>query len=46
MAPAVRDAFLTMHIAQTGADRDAASDWLETMIDGGRYHQDVYGFGK
>ena len=46
MAPGVRDAFIAMHMAQTGGDRDAASTWLEDMIDGGRYHQDVYGFGK
>ncbi|MFM9853029.1 MAG: bifunctional cytochrome P450/NADPH--P450 reductase [Sphingomonadaceae bacterium] len=46
MAPAVRDAFLGLNMSQTGGNRDVASDWLEAMIDGGRYHQDVYGFGK
>jgi cytochrome P450 / NADPH-cytochrome P450 reductase len=46
MAPAVRDAFIAMHQSQSGSDRDTASLWLEGLIDAGRYHQDVYGFGK
>ena len=46
MAPAVRDAFIAMHQTKTGSDRETASQWLERLIDAGRYHQDVYGFGK
>jgi cytochrome P450 / NADPH-cytochrome P450 reductase len=46
MAPAVRDAFITMHMSKMGSDRESASLWLEGLIDEGRYHQDVYGFGK
>jgi cytochrome P450 / NADPH-cytochrome P450 reductase len=46
MAPAVRDAFIAMHQNKSGSDRDTASLWLEGLIDEGRYHQDVYGFGK
>ena len=46
MAPAVREAFIDMHEAKTGGNRDAASAWLEGLIDADRYHQDVYGFGK
>ena len=46
MAPAVREALIDLCEAQTGVDRDAASAWLEGLIDAGRYHQDVYGFGK
>jgi cytochrome P450/NADPH-cytochrome P450 reductase len=46
MAPAVREALIDVHEAATGSSRDAASLWLEGLIDAGRYHQDVYGFGK
>ena len=46
MAPAVREALIDIHEAKTGGTRDAASAWLEGLIDDGRYHQDVYGFGK
>lgn len=46
MAPAVREALLDLHETQTGGTRDDASAWLEGLIDAGRYHQDVYGFGK
>ncbi len=46
MAPAVRDALIDICEAKQGCDRDAASQWLEGLIDSGRYHQDVYGFGK
>jgi cytochrome P450 / NADPH-cytochrome P450 reductase len=46
MAPAVREAFIALHQAQAGSDRDASSEWLEGLIDAERYHQDVYGFGK
>ena len=46
MAPAVRETLIDIHEAQSGGGRDAASQWLEDLIDAGRYHQDVYGFGK
>lgn len=46
MAPAVREALIDIHEAKTGSPREAASQWLESLIDAGRYHQDVYGFGK
>ena len=46
MAPAVRDALIAIHVAHNGGDHDSGSAWLESLIDAGRYHQDVYGFGK
>ena len=46
MAPAVRDTLIAICAAGRGIDHDAASQWLEQMIEDGRYHQDVYGFGK
>jgi cytochrome P450/NADPH-cytochrome P450 reductase len=46
MAPAVREALIDIHELHTGAARDAASEWLEALIETDRYHQDVYGFGK
>ena len=46
MAPAVRDTLITICATKRGIDHDAASQWLEQLIDSGRYHQDVYGFGK
>ncbi len=46
MAPAVREAFITLRSAKTGEDRNTASQWLEDEITEERYHQDVYGFGK
>jgi cytochrome P450 / NADPH-cytochrome P450 reductase len=46
MAPAVREALIDIHELHTGASREAASEWLEALIETGRYHQDVYGFGK
>ena len=46
MAPAVRDTLIGICAARRGIDHDAASQWLEQMIEDGRYHQDVYGFGK
>ena len=46
MAPAVREALIDIHEAKAGSTREAASQWLEQLIDAGRYHQDVYGFGK
>ncbi len=46
MAPAVRETLIDICEAETGRERDAASAWLESLMDAGRYHQDVYGFGK
>jgi cytochrome P450 / NADPH-cytochrome P450 reductase len=46
MAPAVRETLIDIAEAKTEQGRDAASAWLEGLIDTGRYHQDVYGFGK
>ncbi len=46
MAPAVRDTLIRVHMQQVGTTHAHASDWLEAMIADGRYHQDVFGFGK
>ncbi|OQW74905.1 MAG: reductase [Proteobacteria bacterium ST_bin14] len=46
MAPAVRDALIRIAIEQQGGDHASGSDWLESMIEQGRFHQDVFGFGK
>ena len=46
MAPAVRDTLIRIAAQQTGGDHDSGSDWLERMIEEGRFHQDVFGFGK
>jgi cytochrome P450/NADPH-cytochrome P450 reductase len=42
MAPAVREALIEM----AGGGHEQGSAWLERLIDEGRYHQDVFGFGK
>ena len=46
MAPAVRDTLIRIHMQQVGAEHAASSAWLEEMIETGRFHQDVFGFGK
>ncbi|MEQ1548208.1 MAG: cytochrome P450 [Chakrabartia sp.] len=46
MAPAVRETLIRMHEDRHATGRDAASTWLEDLIEADRYHQDVYGFGK
>ncbi len=46
MAPAVRDTLIRIHADKTGGGHDEGSAWLEGLIDGGVYHQDVFGFGK
>lgn len=46
MAPAVREALIAIHMQQAGTDHEHSSAWLEGLIDAGRYHQDVFGFGK
>ncbi len=46
MAPAVRDTLIRMAIDAQGGDHASGSAWLEDMIEQGRFHQDVFGFGK
>lgn len=46
MAPAVREALIAIHMQQAGTDHTHSSAWLEELIETGRYHQDVFGFGK
>ena len=46
MAPAVRDTLIRLWAAQTGGDHAGGSAWLEGLIEDGRFHQDVFGFGK
>jgi len=46
MAPVVRDALIRVAMAATGDDHAQGSEWLEGMIADGRFHQDVFGFGK
>lgn len=46
MAPAVREALIAIHMQQAGTDHEHSSAWLEGLIEQGRYHQDVFGFGK
>ena len=44
MAPAVREALIRVHMEKRGMTLEQSSSWLEGMIEGGRYHQDVFGF--
>lgn len=44
MAPAVRETLIRIHMEKRGLTLEQSSDWLEGMIEGGRYHQDVFGF--
>jgi len=46
MAPAVRDTLIRICMQQRGVEHAQGSAWLEGMIAGGRFHQDVFGFGK
>ncbi len=46
MAPAVRDTLIRIHVDKTGGDHRSGSTWLESLIEDGVYHQDVFGFGK
>lgn len=46
MAPAVRDTLIRIQMQQVGTEHAQGSAWLETMIEDGRFHQDVFGFGK
>ncbi|MGC0314650.1 bifunctional cytochrome P450/NADPH--P450 reductase [Kitasatospora acidiphila] len=43
MAPGVRDAFQRLYLEHTpGADEAAARQWLQELVDQGRYVEDVY----
>jgi cytochrome P450/NADPH-cytochrome P450 reductase len=44
MAPAVRETLIKIHMEKCGTSLEKSSDWLEGMIEHGRYHQDVFGF--
>jgi cytochrome P450/NADPH-cytochrome P450 reductase len=46
MAPAVRDTLVRIWMQQVGGEHAQGSAWLERMIADGRFHQDVFGFGK
>ena len=46
MAPAVRDTLIRIQMQQAGNEYAQGSEWLEQMISDGRFHQDVFGFGK
>ena len=46
MAPAVRDTLIRIRMEQAGDDHAQGSAWLERMMEDGRFHQDVFGFGK
>ena len=46
MAPAVRDTLIRIRMQQDGVEHAQASDWLNDLIEDGRFHQDVFGFGK
>ncbi|GAB2724374.1 bifunctional cytochrome P450/NADPH--P450 reductase [Kitasatospora kifunensis] len=44
MAPGVREAFHDLYLKHTPqADRATARDWLRSLVDQGRYVEDVYG---
>ena len=43
MAPAVRAALIEICQKKQGIDHEAASAWLESLIQNGIYHQDVFG---
>jgi len=43
MAPAVRAALIEICQQKQGIDHEAASAWLESLIQNGVYHQDVFG---
>ncbi|SDM49337.1 cytochrome P450 [Allokutzneria albata] len=42
MSPAVRQSFLTVHSARTGADMAKSQRWLDELIATDRYVEDVY----
>lgn len=43
MAPAVRDCMIRICEEQRGCTREAASQWLQSLMQEGRYHQDIFG---
>jgi cytochrome P450/NADPH-cytochrome P450 reductase len=43
MAPAVRAALIDICQRKQGLGHEAASAWLESLIQNGVYHQDVFG---
>ena len=43
MAPAVRETLIRIHTDRTHSNRDESSAWLQTLINSGRYRQDVFG---
>ena len=42
MAPAVRDALIAIRLDEAGGDHESGSQWLQQMIESGRFHQDVF----
>lgn len=42
MAPAVRQAFIDIYRARTGADESAARDWLIGLVESDHYVEDVW----
>ena len=46
MAPAVRDTLIRIWMRQVGGEHAQGSAWLGTLIEAGRFHQDVFGFDK
>ncbi|WP_425228316.1 bifunctional cytochrome P450/NADPH--P450 reductase [Sphingomonas sp.] len=46
MAPAVRDTLIRIWMQQVGGEHAQGSAWLAALIEEGRFHQDVFGFGK
>ncbi|WP_375429170.1 hypothetical protein [uncultured Sphingomonas sp.] len=46
MAPAVRDPLIRIWMSQVGGDHAWGSEWLNGLMKTGRFHQDVFGFGK
>jgi cytochrome P450/NADPH-cytochrome P450 reductase len=46
MAPAVRDTLIRIQMQQVDDEHAQGSEWLEGMMAEGRFHQDVFGFGK
>lgn len=46
MAPAVRDTLIRIWMQQVGGEHAQGSAWLQQLIEDGRFHQDVFGFGK
>ena len=46
MAPAVRDTLIRVWMNRAGGEHARGSAWLNDLIETGRFHQDVFGFGK